>query len=416
MPASNPRMPLLPALHFPTVLGVAALVMLACAAVLAGVGLTQKVYRGFWFWTAAQVAGCAVAALPLWSDSWEPARLASDLALMLWSLLVLEGMRRFSARRAPRLASPIDRGVFLLAGTGLASLYVARDALAWWVVAFPALSALTLLYAAAVLWTLPEQRRSGSLALLSVVMAAVALARAPRIAETALALRAGQPALLADPGPAGMLTFLLAAIVVLCLCLVMTHVRTEHELRDSHQRLRLLSNIDMLTAMPNRRHLQELAEELLSSTNEPSALMLFDIDQFKQINERFGHAVGDAALRLVARESREALRAQDVLGRLGGDEFVALLPATAVDRALRGADRITQRILAAAQAERLPPLTISVGVVTAQPNESLATVLARADSALYEAKRQGRGRAVLAEVGHDTPIFTESRALGLTPE
>jgi diguanylate cyclase (GGDEF)-like protein len=293
---------------------------------------------------------------------------------------------------------------------------MARDVLAWWVVAFPALSALTLLYVAAVLWKMPEQRRNGSLTLLSVVMAAVALARAPRIAETALALRAGQPALLADPGPAGMLTFLLAAIVVLCLCLAMTHVRTEHELRNSHQRLRLLSNIDMLTSMPNRRHLQELAEELLSSSNEPSALMLFDIDQFKQINERFGHAVGDAALRLVARESREALRAQDVIGRLGGDEFVALLPATAVDRALRGADRITQRILVAAQAERLPPLTISVGVVTAQPNESLSTVLARADSALYEAKRQGRGRAVMAEVGHDTPIFTESRTLGLTPE
>ncbi|HET7864952.1 MAG TPA: GGDEF domain-containing protein [Burkholderiaceae bacterium] len=409
-------MPLLPALHPATVLAVAALVMLACAAVMSGVGLTHKVYRGFWFWTAAQVAGSAVALLPLWNDAWGPARLASELALMLWSLLILEGVRRFSARRAPRLASPIDRGVFLLAGMALAAIYATRAMWPWWVVAFPALGALTLLYAAAVLWTLPERRRSGSLALLSVVMAAVALARTPRIADAAAALHAGQPAVLADPGPTGMLTFLLAAIVVLCLCLVMTHARTEHELHDSHRRLRLLANIDMLTSMPNRRHLQELTEELLSSSHEPSTLLLFDIDQFKQINERFGHAVGDAALRLVARESREALRAQDVLGRLGGDEFVALLPATAVERALCGADRITQRILTAAQAERLPPLTISVGVVTALPNESLSAVLARADSALYEAKRQGRGRAVLAEVGHDTPIFTESRALGLRPE
>jgi diguanylate cyclase (GGDEF)-like protein len=132
--------------------------------------------------------------------------------------------------------------------------------------------------------------------------------------------------------------------------LVMTHVRTEHELRDSHRRLHLLTNIDMLTSMPSRRHLQELAEELLSSSSsEPSAPMLFDIDHFKQINERFGHAVDDAALRLAARESREARRAQDVLGPPGGDEFVARLPATAVERALRGADRITQRILAAAR-------------------------------------------------------------------
>jgi diguanylate cyclase (GGDEF)-like protein len=409
-------MQLLPALHPSTVLGIAAIVMLACAAVLAGVGLTQKVYRGFWFWAAAQGAGSAVAMLPLWSEAWGLARLASELALMLWSLLILEGMRRFSARRAPRLASAIDRGVFLLAGTALAALYVARDAWAWWVVAFPALCALTLLYAAAVLWTLPEQRRSGSLALLSGVMAAVALARTPRIIDTAMALHAGQPAALADPGPAGMLTFLLAAIVVLCLCLVMTHVRTEHELRDSHQRLRLLASIDMLTSVPNRRHLQELAEELLSGAAAPSAVLLFDIDHFKQINDRFGHAVGDAALRLVAREAREALRAQDLLGRLGGGEFVALLPATAVERALRGAERITQRILTAAQAERLPALTISVGAVRALPNESLATVLARADSALYEAKRQGRGRAVLAEAGPDTSIFTESHTLGLTPD
>jgi diguanylate cyclase len=291
-----------------------------------------------------------------------------------------------------------------------------HTALPWWVVAFPLVGAATLLYTSAALWMLPEQRRSGSLALLSAVMAAVALARLPHVAEATAAWLAGTQGAAPYAGPAGMLTFLLAAIVVLGLCLVMTHVRTALELGHSHQRLRLLASIDMLTSVPNRRHLQELAEELLSSSAEPAAVLLFDIDHFKQINDRFGHAVGDAALRLVARESRDALRTQDVMGRLGSDEFVALLPATTVERALRGAERITQRILHAAQAERLPPLTISVGVVTALPNESFATVLERADSALFEAKRQGRGRAVLAEVGYDTPIFTESRALGLAPD
>ena len=128
------------------------------------------------------------------------------------------------------------------------------------------------------------------------------------------------------------------------------------------------------------------------------------------------NALDGLQTRKLDRANDQLLRAQDVLGRLGNDEFVALLPGTAVERALRGAERITQRILTAAQAERLPPLTISVGVVKVLPNESFATVLERADSALYEAKRQGRGRAVLAEAGPDTSIFTESHTLGLTPD
>lgn len=411
-----PPIPQIPALHLPTALSVAAVVLVACTVVMVVVGLTQRVYRGFWWWTAAQAAGCAAAVLSLWGESWWPARLVSELAMMLWSLLILEGVRRFCARKTLRTSPRTDIIVFLAACAVLVATYLARESAAWWLASFSSLCALTLFYVAWVLWALPERQRSGPVALLSLVMIATAIARTPLIGKAVAELNAQVPTALADASPLGVLTFLVSAIAVLCLCLVMTHVRTEHELRDSHQRLRLLANIDMLTSVPNRRHLHELAEELLTSGGEPAALMLFDIDHFKHINDRFGHAVGDAALRLVAREAREALRAQDVLGRMGGDEFVALLPSTPVDRALYGAERITQRILAAAQAEQLPPLTISVGVVTAQPNESLTAVLARADSALYEAKRQGRGRAVLAEVGTDTPVFTESRMLGLAPE
>jgi diguanylate cyclase (GGDEF)-like protein len=409
-------LPTLAAFHLPTVLGVAAIVLVACTGVMIVVGLTQRVYRGFWWWAAAQAAGCAAAVLRLWGESWWPGRLVSELAMMLWSLLILEGVRRFCARRLQPTSPRTDILVFLAACGVLVATYLSRENVAWWLGSFAGLCALTLCYVAWVLWALPERQRSGPVALLSLVMVATALARLPLIAEAVMQLHGNPPATLIDTSPLGVLTFLVSAIAVLCLCLVMTHVRTENELRDSHQRLRLLANIDMLTSVPNRRHLHELAEELLSGGGEPASLMLFDIDHFKAINDRFGHAVGDAALRLVAREAREALRAQDVLGRMGGDEFVALLPCTTVDRALYGAERITQRILSAAQAEQLPPLTISVGVVTALPNESLAAVLARADSALYEAKRQGRGRAVLAEVGHDTPVFTESRMLGLTPD
>jgi diguanylate cyclase (GGDEF)-like protein len=142
---------------------------------------------------------------------------------------------------------------------------------------------------------------------------------------------------------------------------------------------------------------------------------MFDIDHFKQINDMLGHAAGDRALRLVARCMHDTLRAQDVAGRQGGDEFALILPRTTVDEAMAVAGRIVARAQAMAKEEDMPHVSLSFGVVQAADGETVHDALRRADQALYEAKRQGRGRAVVAFGDEDEPVFTESQRLGLTP-
>ena len=111
---------------------------------------------------------------------------------------------------------------------------------------------------------------------------------------------------------------------------------------------------------------------------------------------------------------RESLRAQDVAGRLGGDEFAVLLPETGVDDAMTVASRIVALLADRQVAPNLAPLSLSFGVVRLHPGEALDNALRRADQALYEAKRQGRSRAVAAFGQEARPVFGESRSLGLT--
>jgi diguanylate cyclase (GGDEF)-like protein len=172
--------------------------------------------------------------------------------------------------------------------------------------------------------------------------------------------------------------------------------------------------MDTLTRVPNRRHFHELAARALQSI-EPAqaAVMMFDIDHFKQINDLLGHAVGDEALRQVGRCTRDTLREVDVAGRLGGDEFAVLLPATSVGDAMAVAARIVGKLEHRQVAPRVAPLSLSFGVVQMFPDETIAEALHRADQALYEAKRQGRSCAVAASGDEVQPVFGESRRLGL---
>jgi diguanylate cyclase (GGDEF)-like protein len=141
--------------------------------------------------------------------------------------------------------------------------------------------------------------------------------------------------------------------------------------------------------------------------------MMFDIDHFKQVNDLLGHATGDEALRQVAHCIRDTLRGPDVAGRMGGDEFAVLLPQTDVDDAMAVASRIASRLDDRQVAPRIARISLSFGVVQMRSDENVAEALRRADQALYEAKRQGRSRAVVAVGAEDNLLFGESRSLGL---
>ena len=142
--------------------------------------------------------------------------------------------------------------------------------------------------------------------------------------------------------------------------------------------------------------------------------MVFNVDHFKQINDEAGHAGGDEALKLVASSARKILRSRDLVGRLGGDEFVAMLPNTTINDALHVADRMVRQVDQGRSSLQQKPLSLSFGVVQILAGESLPDATHRADQALQEAKRQGRGRAVAAEQAGAEGVFTTVRTLGIS--
>lgn len=165
----------------------------------------------------------------------------------------------------------------------------------------------------------------------------------------------------------------------------------------ANRELQAMAETDPLTGVGNRRRLLQQLEH----TTGPAALILFDIDHFKAVNDAHGHAVGDALLIDVSRIARQALRADDTIARLGGDEFAVLLPGVTEADALTTADRMRGSVEthAVTVGERALGVTISLGVAMIPPDASLAEpgwLFREADAMLYEAKREGRNRMALA--------------------
>jgi diguanylate cyclase (GGDEF)-like protein len=160
------------------------------------------------------------------------------------------------------------------------------------------------------------------------------------------------------------------------------------------------SLIDPLTGLANRRAFLSDAEALIAarlSRSEPLAVLLADLDRFKMINDRFGHAVGDQVLKVFAAAVRRNIGAHDLAGRLGGEEFAILLPGARENAALALADRIRRAFAQAADEIGGHSIrgTVSIGVAALRiGTHDLLGLLDRADSALYQAKEAGRDRVV----------------------
>jgi diguanylate cyclase (GGDEF)-like protein len=160
-----------------------------------------------------------------------------------------------------------------------------------------------------------------------------------------------------------------------------------------------LATVDGLTGLRNRAWLDESFPRQLQRSGragQSSALLMMDIDRFKCVNDDHGHPTGDAVLACVARVLTSELRPQDLLARYGGEEFAVLLPGMDAPAARVVAERLRVAIAGAHAAEpgddRLPPVTISIGLAVSECEEALESLLARADAALYRAKGSGRNR------------------------
>lgn len=168
----------------------------------------------------------------------------------------------------------------------------------------------------------------------------------------------------------------------------------------ANEQLYRMATIDMLTKIANRQQLLWICQREIvraQRTHQPLSLCMIDVDHFKAFNDNYGHAVGDAVLQRVAALLVQAVRGVDTCGRYGGEEFVALLPETDSAGAFQVAERMRESIagdsLIVGNSLNLH-VTVSIGVSTLRQDETLEQALARADAALYEAKRSGRNRVV----------------------
>lgn len=174
--------------------------------------------------------------------------------------------------------------------------------------------------------------------------------------------------------------------------------RKEEAFERALQEVHRLAITDSLTSLYNRRHFSKIGEDEVQRAcrygRSLSAIML-DIDQFKRVNDTFGHRVGDQILQGVAASCRQTLRRVDVLGRYGGDEFVILLPENDRAAAVQVAERLRKNIahMQLNTSKGQAKVTVSLGVASVDCDKpSLETLLSQADNALYVAKRRGRNR------------------------
>lgn len=212
-----------------------------------------------------------------------------------------------------------------------------------------------------------------------------------------LLLAAEPPSSLLQPSSASLAILTAAALALPALTL--GGLLTMH--RYIVHQAEYVANHDHLTGAWSRKAFFEIAERELARSRrngQPLALMLIDLDHFKQINDSGGHEAGDVALQLVAERARATLRAADCMARLGGDEFAVLLPETSLAQACTVGDKLQAELrMQAAKLQRHgghAALTLSVGVTVAQDEEAFKATLARADAALYAAKSAGRDQVI----------------------
>ena len=190
---------------------------------------------------------------------------------------------------------------------------------------------------------------------------------------------------------------LLFTISIAFILLAMAKERTE-------LRHRTAAMVDPLTGIANRRSFMQDATQLAKrhrASPRPTAVLLIDLDHFKSINDRFGHALGDRALEIFADTARHSVRSSDLLGRLGGEEFAAVLSDTSRDKAVMVAERIRASFAQAAIEIDNRPLgaTVSIGLVYCEDAAlDVPGLLVQADQALYCAKENGRNRVEVASL------------------
>lgn len=171
---------------------------------------------------------------------------------------------------------------------------------------------------------------------------------------------------------------------------------------------------DSLTGLLNRRSVENKVHDLMRG-NRKFALAMADLDHFKALNDTYGHATGDRALRVFARAIRGALRENDLVSRYGGEEFVLVFPDLSAADAARALERLRDALVLAITSSGVPSFTASFGVASSTDAGGIEDLLRLADTALFQAKRLGRNRVVVDNAPSDTSLATGSEDPALPP-
>jgi diguanylate cyclase (GGDEF)-like protein len=357
-------------------------------ALLVFAGLQNRSIRAPMWWGAAYIVGASGLGL-LTSRGAAPDFVTIDIAnaLVLFSYaLTWSGARVFDGRHVRPLLVLLAPAVWI----GLCRLPAFAADVNLRIVVVSTILALFALATAEELWRGRDEPLMSRWPLVVVLLAhaAVLLARVP---ATLLSPLFAADALLRGLSFA-MLAFgtLLFTVVMAFLQLNMTKERTE-------LKHKINSLVDPLSGVANRRAFLDGATKLLAERDidpEPVAVLLFDLDHFKQINDRFGHALGDCVLQIFAATATATLGADVLFARIGGEEFASCLPVGDIDEAFAIADRVRRNFAAAAarcgNAELMP--SVSAGVALGSSGADIRHLLEVVDRALYRAKELGRNR------------------------
>jgi diguanylate cyclase (GGDEF)-like protein len=159
------------------------------------------------------------------------------------------------------------------------------------------------------------------------------------------------------------------------------------------------AHTDALTGLGNRHWMRTMFEREVTRTahaNKALCLMMIDVDNFKLFNDRYGHIAGDRVLVAVAEALREYLRPTDLVARFGGDEFAVLLPDLSIRQARQTAERIRQQVAGLSPPSLSTAITVSIGLASRIADDDVATLVQKADAAMYDAKEGGRNRVAVA--------------------
>ncbi|WP_432797671.1 diguanylate cyclase [Poriferisphaera sp. WC338] len=181
-----------------------------------------------------------------------------------------------------------------------------------------------------------------------------------------------------------------------------THVHDKNRI----EKLERAALLDPLTQLPNRRYIESFIESKFEEQKRhqwPFAIIMFDIDRFKNINDSFGHNFGDQIIKLVSKTLHHATRQYDLIGRWGGEEFISVISHAKPDKLYNTADRMRIMIEQSSIKHQDRPFstTVSVGATLAKPDDTLPSIINRADTLLYQSKHAGRNRTTTDL--HDEP-------------